>query len=108
MTALQAALDHPERIEKLVLYGGSATTDLPSRFETLDETVARIEAETVEVTTARIAATWFVDGDRHPLFEFTKTAGAGASKEGAIKADARDGGLGRARTGLARSACRRS
>ena len=85
MTALQAALDHPERVEKLVLYGASATADLPNRFETLDETVARIEAETVEVTTARIAATWFVEGDRHPLFEFTKTAGAGASKEGAIK-----------------------
>ena len=85
MTALQAALDHPERVEKLVLYGSSATTDLPDRFETFDETVARIEAETIETTTARIAATWFVDGDRHPLYEFTKAAGAGASKEGAIK-----------------------
>ncbi len=85
MTALQAALDRPERIGKLVLYGGSATTDLPHRFETFDETVARIEAESVDVTTARIAATWFVDGDRHPLYEFTKAAGAGASKEGAVK-----------------------
>lgn len=85
MTALQAALDHPDRIEKLILYGSSATTDLPNRFETFDETVARIESETIEVTTARIAATWFVNGDTHPLYEFTKTAGAGASKAGAIR-----------------------
>ena len=85
MTALQAALDHPDRIERLILYGGSATTNLPNRFETFDETVARIESESIEVTTARIAATWFVDGDKHPLYEFTKTAGAGASKEGAIR-----------------------
>ena len=43
MTALQAALDYPDRIEKLILYGSSATTYLPNRFETFDETVARIE-----------------------------------------------------------------
>ena len=85
MTALQVALDHPERIEKLILYGSSATTDLPNRFETFDQTVARIESESIEVTTARIAATWFVDGDNHPLYEFTKIAGAGASKDGAIR-----------------------
>ena len=85
MTALQAALDYPDRIEKLILYGSSATADLPNRFETFDETVARIESESIEVTAARIAATWFVDGDRHPLYEFTKTAGAGVSKDGAIR-----------------------
>ena len=85
MTALQAALDHPDRVEKLILYGSSATADLPDRFETFDETIARIESESVEITAARIAATWFVDGDQHPLYEFTKTAGAGASKEGAIR-----------------------
>jgi pimeloyl-ACP methyl ester carboxylesterase len=85
MTALQVALDHPERIEKLVLYGSSATTDLPHRFETFDETIDRIESESIEVTTARIAATWFVEGENHPLYEYTKLAGAGASKDGAIR-----------------------
>jgi pimeloyl-ACP methyl ester carboxylesterase len=67
MIALQAALDYPDRVEKLILYGSSATADLPNRFETFDETIARIESESVEITAARIAATWFVDGDQHPL-----------------------------------------
>jgi 2-hydroxy-6-oxonona-2,4-dienedioate hydrolase len=85
MTALQAALDHPERIEKLILYGGSATCDLPHRFETLEETIARLESEGIELISARTAATWFVDGAKHPLYEFTRNAGSGASKEAAIR-----------------------
>lgn len=85
MTALQATLDYPRSISKLVLYGGSATSDLPRRFESFDETIKKIENNAIDVTTARIAATWFVDGALHPLYDFTRLAGIGASKEGAIK-----------------------
>ena len=85
VTALQAALDYPERIEKLILYGSTPSGTLPDRFETWDDTVSRIESESIETMAAWIAATWFVDGDKHPLYEFTKAAGAGASQEGAIQ-----------------------
>jgi 2-hydroxy-6-oxonona-2,4-dienedioate hydrolase len=84
MTALQAALDYPDRIEKLVLYGGSATGDLPQRFEPFEKSIARIEAEGIDDSAARIAATWFMDGENHPLYEFTRTAGAGADLAGAV------------------------
>ena len=85
VTALQAALDYPDRIEKLILYGSTPSGTLPNRFETWEETISRIEAESIESMAAWIAATWFVDGDKHPLYEFTKAAGAGASQEGAIR-----------------------
>ena len=84
-TALQAALDYPEHIEKLVLYGSTPSGALPDRFESWETTINRIETESIDTMAAWIAATWFVDGDRHPLYEFTKSAGEGASQEGAIR-----------------------
>jgi len=85
VTALQAALDHPDRIEKLILYGSTPSGTLPDRFETWETTISRIESESIEAMSAWIAATWFVDGEKHPLYEFTKAAGAGASRDGAIR-----------------------
>ena len=85
ITALQAALDYPERIEKLILYGSTPSGTLPDRFESWETTIDRIETESIDVMAAWIASTWFMDGDRHPLYEFTKAAGNGASQEGAIR-----------------------
>ena len=85
VTALQAALDYPERIEKLILYGSTPSGTLPDRFESWETTIDRIETESIDVMAAWIASTWFMDGDRHPLYEFTKAAGNGASQEEAIR-----------------------
>ena len=43
MVAQQIALDHPRRLEKLVLYGTASLGDLPKRFETLQASRARIQ-----------------------------------------------------------------
>ncbi len=85
VTALQAALDYPERIEKLILYGSTPSGTLPDRFESWETTIDRIETESIDVMAAWIASTWFMHGDRHPLYEFTKAAGNGASQEAAIR-----------------------
>lgn len=85
ITALQATLDYPDRIDKLILYGGTATGHVPDRFESYEETIARIEAEGVEEAVARLATRWFVDGGEHPLYAFDVAAGAGLSQEGAIR-----------------------
>ena len=85
ITALQAALDYPERIDKLILYGGLASGHVPDRFETYEETIARIEAEGIEKAVARLAVRWFVDGGEHPLYAFDVAAGAGLSQESAIR-----------------------
>ena len=42
MIAQQAALEHPQRIERLVLAGTAGVGELPRRFETWSETLSRI------------------------------------------------------------------
>lgn len=84
MVALQAALDHPDRIEKLVLYGTSSSGTLPNRFESFEETIARVERDGVAATAARVSATWFVDGKDAPLYPLCLEAGRGAAQEAVI------------------------
>ncbi|UWQ75820.1 alpha/beta fold hydrolase [Leisingera sp. M658] len=89
MIALQTALDHPDRVEQLVLYATHCSGNLPGRFETFDETAKRAKAEGIEALAKRVSATWFVDYDRAPMYPFCLGAGAGASEAavlGSLKA----------------------
>lgn len=78
MIAQQAALDFPQRIDKLVLYGSAAVGDLPHRFESWEASIARIEREGVEPTADKTVATWFVDGKGHPFYSTCREACRGA------------------------------
>lgn len=79
MVALQTALDHPDRVKKLVLYATNSSGNLPGRFETFDETARRVAADGMEATTKRITATWFAEGTAAPMYPFCLQAGAGAT-----------------------------
>lgn len=59
----------PERVDKLVLYGTGAIGMLPGRFETIEESRRRLQADGVKVTGRRIAATWFLEGEISPVYE---------------------------------------
>ena len=83
-TALQLAVDFPQRLEKLIVYGGCAA-DLPERYESYDESIRRIQADGIAATAARIAATWIKTGTDHPLYEFMRRCGANSSQPGAIQ-----------------------
>ena len=84
--ALQIALDHPERVDKLVLYGTGSTGRLPKRFETFEDTVKRIRSDGIRATAERIAATWFVEGTRAPMYEFCVAAAGKPNQSAAIEA----------------------
>ncbi len=84
--ALQTALEHPERIDKLVLYGTGSTGRLPKRFETVDETLKRIRSDGIRVTAERITATWFVEGARAPLYDFCVAATGSPDESAAMQA----------------------
>lgn len=86
MLALQFALDHPERLDRLVLYGTACSGRLPKRFETMEQTVERLREQGAEACAERIVPTWFVDGERAPHFPMCRAAGRGAATEGAIRA----------------------
>ena len=84
MTALQVALDFPQRLEKLILYGGCPTGDLPHRFESFEATIQRIQDRGIDAVAADIASTWFRAGEHHPMYDFVRRIGAGADMQAAI------------------------
>jgi 2-hydroxy-6-oxonona-2,4-dienedioate hydrolase len=59
----------PQRVRKLVLYGTGAFSRVEGRFETYEESKRRAGAEGVRATARRIAATWFIDGERATGYE---------------------------------------
>jgi len=82
--AQQAALDQPDRIASLVLYGSAAIGDLPNRFESWEASVERIRREGVEQVADRTVATWFVDGVRHPNHAACRAACRGANADSCV------------------------
>jgi 2-hydroxy-6-oxonona-2,4-dienedioate hydrolase len=84
--ALQTALDHPQRVDKLVLYATGSTGNLPKRFESVDDTINRIQSDGIEATAKRIAATWFVEGTRAPMYDFCVAAAGKPDQAAAVKA----------------------
>jgi 2-hydroxy-6-oxonona-2,4-dienedioate hydrolase len=86
MIAQQMALDHPNRIGRLVLYGTAPYGNLPKRFETLEASIARLESEGMEACAKRIVPTWFVEGEKSPFFRLCYEAGRGVGVTAAVKA----------------------
>lgn len=84
--ALQTALDHPSRVDKLVLYGTASAGKMPKRFETVNETLDRIRKEGIQATAERIAATWFVEGARAPMYDFCLGAAGEPDQAAAMEA----------------------
>ena len=85
MVALQIALDHPERLERVVLYGSACTGNLPDRFEPFEATIARLERLGVDACADFIVPTWFVDGEAAPYYTMCRDAGRGLHTETAIR-----------------------
>ncbi|MEQ8167006.1 MAG: alpha/beta hydrolase [Alphaproteobacteria bacterium] len=85
MIAQELARRHPEKVETLILYGSAAVGDLPSRFESWEASIQRLQSQGVEATTDKTVATWFVDGEGSPFHKETREACAGASLPHCIK-----------------------
>jgi pimeloyl-ACP methyl ester carboxylesterase len=86
MIAQHIAVHHPDRLNRLVLFGTAASGDLPGRFETLEQSLARLAALGLERFARDLAATWFVTGAASPWFEFCVECGKGATAEAAAAA----------------------
>jgi pimeloyl-ACP methyl ester carboxylesterase len=80
MIAQQTALEHPSRIEQLVLAGTAGVGELPRRFETWSQTLDRIRAEGVPATFERTVRTWFVAGEADPFFTSCYSSCQGATE----------------------------
>lgn len=84
MVALQTALDHPDRVEKLILYSTNSSGDLPDRFETFAQTAARVERDGIQTLSAHVTATWFRDREAAPMYQFCLDAGVRASRQAVL------------------------
>lgn len=62
MIAQEIAAQHGARIDALVLYGTGPLGLMPDRFEAIETSIARLDADGVPATADRISATWFRDG----------------------------------------------
>jgi pimeloyl-ACP methyl ester carboxylesterase len=75
MIVQEIAARHGDRIERLVLYGTGPLGRMPDRFEPLEVSMARLEADGVEATADRISATWFRDGPQAPGYGLARDIG---------------------------------
>jgi len=62
MIVQDIAARHPQRIKALVLYGTGPLGLMPDRFEPIETSLARLDADGVHATADRISATWFRTG----------------------------------------------
>ncbi len=69
MIVQEIARREQDNIEHLLLYGTGASGVLPGRFETIDQSKARVQQDGAKQTARRIAATWFLEREAAIGFE---------------------------------------
>ncbi|MGV8951012.1 MAG: alpha/beta fold hydrolase [Cypionkella sp.] len=74
----------PHRIHTLILYGTGPQGVLPGRFETIDQSRARIIADGLGPTARRIAATWFLQGEAAAGFALCAALGQQTTFQAAL------------------------
>jgi pimeloyl-ACP methyl ester carboxylesterase len=74
----------PNRIRNLVLYGTGPVGVLPGRFETTEQSRARLHAQGLAPTARRIAATWFLQGEAADGFDLCLKLGQQTSLQAAL------------------------
>ena len=79
MTALA-----PERVNRLICYGTGPQGVLPDRFETIEQSRARLRTEGVGPTARNIAAKWFSAGEAAPHFASCVALGQNVSTTSAL------------------------
>lgn len=72
MIVQEIAARHGSRIDALVLYGTGPLGLMPDRFEPIETSITRLDADGVEATADRISATWFRDGTAAPSYVATR------------------------------------
>jgi pimeloyl-ACP methyl ester carboxylesterase len=84
MIAQEMALTHPDRVERLVLYGTACAGDLPGRFETWEASEKRFREQGVSATIDRIASSWFLAEAADPAYPPCRDGCEGATLEPCI------------------------
>ncbi|WP_298933793.1 alpha/beta fold hydrolase [uncultured Ruegeria sp.] len=81
MIVQEIARMDPGGVQRLILYATGAIGVLPGRFETIDESKARVQSNGVKDTASRIAATWFWKNEQATNFKACERLAQMASME---------------------------
>lgn len=76
----------PGRVDRLVLFATGALGLMPDRFEPIETSKQRLNDDGIAATSARIVATWFVDGADATGYASLARIGAGANAAAALAA----------------------
>lgn len=74
----------PNRVDCLVCYGTGPMGVMPDRFETIEQSRERLNADGLAATARRIAATWFLRGCDAPGYRICAELGEKASLQAAL------------------------
>lgn len=78
---------HPERLDRAVLYGAGLNVNRGRRFESVAQTLQRLQAEGTDAAARRVVDSWFADAARSAAARAAcLEAAAGMSAEGAAAA----------------------
>ena len=72
-----------EKVLKLICYGTGPIGNIPGRFETIDQSREKLKIDGLEITSKRIAKTWFIEEERAKYFHLCTQAGKQTSIEAA-------------------------
>jgi len=86
MIVQEMTAQQPHRVDHLVLYGTGPIGFMPGRFETIDESRARVSEDGAATTGRRIAATWFLHGETSAGYPDCADIAAKASQQAALAA----------------------
>jgi len=68
MIAQEIALQVPEQVERLILYGTGPMGELPGRFEPIEESLAKVQLNGTSEAKYYTVASWFIKGAKAPSF----------------------------------------
>lgn len=86
MVAQDIARKVPERVARLMLHATGALGLMPDRFEPIETSKQRLDDDGISSTSARIVATWFVDGADATGYTSLAAIGASANPAAALSA----------------------
>jgi pimeloyl-ACP methyl ester carboxylesterase len=84
MIVQEMAALFPERVNKLICFGTGSIGVLPSRFETIDESRAKIKKFGIDKARKDIAKTWFVDHSIGGGYKLCLDEGSKATTQAAL------------------------
>ena len=86
MVAQEIVKKCKDKVLKLICYSTGSIGDIPGRFETINDSINKLNQDGIEITASRISKKWFVKGEKDKNFYLCEQANKATSLDAAINA----------------------